>query len=291
MLASLITATALGTVLAGVGGYGFAEARRIQVERRTITSPKIPEAFDGARVVFVTDVHAGPYFGDAQMRSLVQRVNELEPDVLLLGGDNVGGGRGSGASVFYPAARDFKARLGKYAVLGNHDVWEGEAEARKGLAEAGFDVLDNESVAVQSGGQQIFVGGIDDLYTGSPDAKAAAHDVRGGFSVLMAHNPDAFDAELPRTPDTWDLALSGHTHGGQLTFFGRYAPILPSRFGNRYRTGWRKESGVPILVSNGVGTVTAPVRLFARPEIHVFELKREPNTSVLPAPVSQPAFR
>lgn len=279
---TLIALIALAVAVVGLLGFSYAESRRFQVVHHTIDSPKVPESFEGAKIVFLTDIHAGPLLGHRRMAELVERANSLGPDVLLLGGDNVGG-RGSGARIFYPAARSFRASLGKFAVLGNHDVWEGQSDARTGLNDAGFQLLENEAAPVERNGERIYIGGIDDLYTGMPNARAAAREATGSFSVLLAHNPDAFHEELPATRGAWDLALAGHTHGGQLTWFGAHGPIVPSKFGQRYRTGWRTEAGTPILVSNGVGTVTAPLRFFARPEIHVFELRRARKAAERPS--------
>lgn len=251
-----------------------AEARRLRIQRVEVKSAVLPAEFDGARLVFIADIHAGPHLGAERMKQLVDAVNALEPDILVLGGDYVGG-RMNGAEVFYPAAKGFEARLSKVAVLGNHDVWEGASKARNGLAEAGFTVLENESVQVERGGASIRLAGTDDLYTGRPDARKAGADVLpSDFAVLVSHNPDALHGQLPVTADLWDLALAGHTHGGQVTFFGKRAPIMASRHGDRYRTGWRTEHGVPILVTNGIGTVTMPMRFFAQPEIHVITLRR-----------------
>jgi len=250
------------------------EARRLKVEHINLTSPNLPPEFDGKRLVFVADIHAGPYLGEDRMNALVDRVNRLDADILVLGGDYVGG-RSNGARVFYPAAKRFEARLAKVAVLGNHDAWEGADRARDGLADAGFTLLENEAITVEQDGTRIYLAGLDDLYTGHPDITKAGTGIQhSDFAVLVSHNPDALSGQLPDAAPTWDLALAGHTHGGQVTFFGLVAPIMPSKHGNRYRTGWREEHGVPILVSNGVGTVTAPVRFFAQPEIHVITLHR-----------------
>ena len=252
--------------------YGAAEARTLRVTNDAITSSCLPQEFDGTRIVFVADIHAGPYFGSNRMDRLVKQVNALDPDVLILGGDYVGG-RTGGVRTFYARAADFQARLAKVAVLGNHDVWEGPADARSGLIEAGFELLEDDSVRISIGDALIAVAGVSDLYTGDPDPEAAARDIPPGtFSVLVSHNPDVFAESLGKTAGEWDLALAGHTHAGQITFFGTPA-FIPSDHGDRYRSGWRDENGTPILVTNGVGTVTLPVRLFAKPEIHVITLR------------------
>lgn len=251
-----------------------AEARRLRIDRKELVSPDLPEEFDGARIVFVADVHAGPHLGRRRVSALVDAVNELDADVLILGGDYVGG-RLDGAEMFYPQAARLRASLGRYAVLGNHDAWEDPGAARRGLKDAGITLLENEAVRVSRNGESIVIAGVEDLYTGHPDAQVAGKDLKpSDFSVLVSHNPDVFGGQLPEMKSIWDLALSGHTHGGQVTFFGTIMPLAPEWLRKRFRSGWSYQSGVPVLVSNGVGTVTAPIRFFAEPEIHVITLHR-----------------
>ncbi len=118
--------------------------------------------------------------------------------------------------------------------------------------------------------------GLADEWTGEPDVVAAAAGLEpGDVAVLVAHNPDSFDEALPLTPGLWALALAGHTHGGQFAGVYRLNPHKPTRFGRRYlRQGLTAENGVPLIVSNGVGAVTLPLRFFARPEVHLITLSR-----------------
>jgi predicted MPP superfamily phosphohydrolase len=255
--------------------HSYLETRRLHVVYDELRSEQLPRTFDGTRVVFVADIHAGPFFRAGRVRDLVDRINALEPDVLLLGGDYVGG-RSTGAELFYPEAKRLDANLGTFAVLGNHDVWEGEAVARRGLSEAGITLLQNDSIRIEKGDDVIHIAGLDDLYTGTPDTvKAAAGIEEGDYAMLLSHNPDAFSRGIPETSGTWDLALAGHTHGGQVTAFGMSAPVMASINGQRYRSGWMDEAGTPVLVTHGIGTVTAPLRFFARPEIHVVTLRSD----------------
>jgi len=276
----LVGVSALAALLLA---WSFAEPFTLTISRAVVSSPDVPPGFDGARIVFVSDVHAGPYFGKMRVRRLVDRIGELKPDVLVLGGDYVGG-RAGGGEAFYPEAQRLEAREAVLGVLGNHDAWESADEARAGLEAAGVLLLENDAVRIERGGDRIVVAGLEDLWTGSVDATAAIQDIaKDSFTVLVSHNPDAFATVLPEHRGAFDLALSGHTHAGQLTALGMVAPIVPSAFGQRYRTGWLEEEGVPILVSRGIGEVTVPMRFFAPPEVHVIELRRGP-ASVKTAP-------
>ncbi len=277
----------LGTVLlvvllfmAACGVWSFIEPRMLRVSEATVVSPDLPPQFDGLRVAYIADVHAGPFFSRRRVAKVVGRVNGLEPDLVLIGGDNVGGRRG-GDRKFYPEAARLEAPLGVFGVLGNHDYWEGEAQARSRMASAGIEVIDNASVAVTKGGERILLGGVEDYWEGEPDIVQAAEGIEPSeFAMLLTHNPDELAKGLPQTAGLWDLALGGHMHAGQITFFGRWAPIVPSQYGQRYRTGWLEENGTLILVTNGVGVVTFPVRFFAPPEVNLITLKRGPNLAV-----------
>lgn len=251
------------------------EARTVRVDRRTVHDPRIPAALDGTTLVFAADIHAGPIFGETRVRHLVDTINAEEPSFVVLGGDYVGG-NANGAAIFYPHIAGLDAPLGVFAVLGNHDSWEGADEARDGLASAGVRLLENSTARVGEGDRSIVIGGLEDEWTGHPAgadfAEALSPD---DFGILVAHNPDSFEPVLSRPQGTWGLALSGHTHGGQVTGFYWLLPRKPSRFGTRFLGGWRMENGTPLLVSNGVGAVTVPLRFLAPPQIHVITLRRD----------------
>jgi predicted MPP superfamily phosphohydrolase len=268
----------LAVLFAVFVAWALIEARTIRVSRAALTSPNLPAAFDGTTVVFAADIHAGPYFGRSRVRALVEQINTLEPDVVILGGDYVGG-RTGGVQAFYSEVGNIEAPLGVFAVLGNHDYWEGVSNAYDGMADAGVKLLVNENTTLSRGGESIRVAGVDDAWIGDADIDAAAAGIRDDeFAVFVSHTPDYFPDALPRSGGAFDLALAGHTHGGQLTVFGTLAPLVPSMYGQRYKGGWLEESGVPVLVTRGAGNVTVPLRFFAQPEIHVIELKRGPRS-------------
>ena len=276
-----ISIVVIVSVLALWLGYMLVEARVVRVERTELPNAAIPAEFDGMKVLFVADIHAGPYMSKNHLDRLVERINAEEPDVVLLGGDYVGG-KMHGAQIFYPAISKVEAPEGVFAVMGNHDAWEGEAEAHTGMAEAGITLLENDAVRLERDGSGIWVGGLEDAYTGTPDATATAESITPeDFAVLVSHNPDVFADQLEPTKEYWDLALAGHTHGGQVSLFGMISPFSPSKHGGRYLHGWKNEWDTAILVSNGIGTVTAPIRLFTRPEMHVITLRA---SSEEPAP-------
>lgn len=264
---------AAAVVVLGWLAFSAVEARNIRVDRRTITDARIPASLDGTTLVFAADIHAGPLFGAAQTRSLVERINAESPDVVVLGGDYVGG-RANGAKRFYPEIGGLETSRGTFAVLGNHDSWEGEASARTGLESAGIRLLDNDVVHLGEADDTIAIAGLADEWTGRPDPFGAAEELADDeFAVLVAHNPDTLAYSLGVEENPWALALAGHTHGGQVRGVYQLLPHKPSQYGKRFLTGWSDENGTDVLVTNGVGMVTLPLRFFAPPQIHVITLR------------------
>lgn len=278
----LLALIALFVVIIAITGYGFAETYRIEVKEYTFADPDLPVAFEGTRIVFVTDIHRGLFFSQDRVRSLVERVNALEPDLVLLGGDYVFGSTDYAASCFGELAR-LEAELGRYAVLGNHDYGNykdgenGPALVIDAAQDAGIILLRDQGVWIEEDGERMRIAGVTDYEVDRPSLAPALEDAEeGDFVLLISHNPD-FAETLPA--GAVDLVVAGHTHGGQVTLFGLWAPYLPSEYGQKYRTGLVETEVTTVIVSNGIGTSTIPpVRLLARPQIVVITLESGPGT-------------
>lgn len=243
----------------------------VETENVTIASPELPESFDCKRIVFVSDIHYGLYFSRERLNELVRRINNMNPDLVLFGGDYIGNGRSEIRESFQGLA-PINAPLGKYGVLGNHDYWIDDRLTIREMALANITPLDNSGVWVYSGGERIRVGGVGDLWHDKPNYLPAIEGVNDSdYVILLSHNPD-YAEELPA--GKVDLVLSGHTHGGQVTFFGIFVPYTNSAYGQRYRGGLVDNGKTRVYVSRGIGTVVLPVRFFSRPEITVLTLKK-----------------
>jgi predicted MPP superfamily phosphohydrolase len=252
--------------------YSFAEPYWLTVHEVTIADPDLPPAFDGVLIAFLTDIHHGPNFSLARVRRVVQQTNALHPDLILLGGDYVF----QDAQYIRPCFQELsalRAPLGLFGVLGNHDHWQDAVLTSQSMIDAGITWINNRAEWVEWNGQRIKIGGVGDLWEGSQNLGPTIDDASAqDFVILISHNPDY--AESLAT-DKVDLMLSGHTHGGQLTLFGRWAPVLPSAYGQKYRSGVVTTRQTVVVVSKGIGTITPPVRLFCRPEIVLVRLSRE----------------
>ena len=252
-----------------LGIYVFLEPFFLEEKYIDFQSADVPPQFRGARIVFLTDIHHGPYFSQARLKKLVNRVNRLQPDVILLGGDYVH----RSPDYIEPCFEELKAleaTHGVYGVLGNHDHWENATLTRRCMKSAGVHLIDNAAYWIEKNGGRIKIGGVGDYLEDMQDIEPTVTDVKNDdFVVLVTHNPDF--AEEMRT-DKVDLVFAGHNHGGQVTFLGLRAPVLPSKHGQKYRTGIVDVAGTKVIVSNGIGTITPPVRFCARPQIVITDL-------------------
>lgn len=245
--------------------YTFIEPYWLKTTEYTIYNENLPEEFDGYKIIFISDIHHGPFFSYERVEKLKQRINAMDRDLVLMGGDYVHRGPAY-VPIFFEAITGLNAPDGVMGVLGNHDHWDGEKATRDGFATAGIIDLENIGVPIEKEGAQIHIRGVGDLDEGVQNFEPA-QDV---FTVLVSHNPDYIMQLGDQKPD---LMLCGHTHGGQVTLFGIWAPLIPSSYGNKFRYGHIPHEGIDLIVTSGVGTVTPPVRFFARPEIVVITLK------------------
>ncbi len=200
------------------------------------------------RLAFVSDVHLGNNFSVARFRRLVDAINAEKPDCILIGGDDTLGW--DEIPVFAREASRLSAPDGVYATLGNHDFFNGRARTIDALRDAGIVVLQDTLVKTPGGPVIAGIGDFRDTFPDMPRFRDILDPA--ACTVLVSHNPDFAEKLPPEYLGYFDIILSGHTHGGQITFFG-YAPVLPSEYGQKYRTGTVWKDGVPVVVSNGAG--------------------------------------
>ena len=250
--------------------YPLLEPYWVQVRDEQWVSADVPAAWDGKTIVFLSDMHHGAYFSRWRLRRLVEQVNALQPDLILLGGDYVYAHRDYIEPCFAELAR-LQAPLGKFGVMGNHDHYVSDTATYHNMLRAAIRPVDNLGFWVESGGERIRVGGVGHLREDSQDVGPTLEGTsEGDLVILLSHNPDFAESV---SDGRIDLVLSGHTHGGQVALFG-WAPLVPSRYGQTYRSG-RVDTGITtVIVSNGIGTVPPPLRLGVRPQIVRLRLRR-----------------
>ncbi len=252
--------------------YSFIEPYLIDEKTTATNDSDVPQNFVGKKIIFVSDIHNGQYFKRERVADVVRKVNDLNPDIVVLGGDYVYGDRKYIEPCFEELAK-LKAKMGIFGVTGNHDEWEDHDLTVKSMKKAGITVLSDRAEWLKIDKDKIKIAGIDWYSTSEPDIGPLIEDAgENDFVILVSHTPDF--AEKLKTSKI-DLMLSGHTHGGQVTFFGLWAPYLPSQYGQKYRTGVIKDDKTTVLISNGIGSMLLPIRFFARPQINIIILGKE----------------
>jgi predicted MPP superfamily phosphohydrolase len=250
--------------------YALVEPFLLRVREVTIADPDLPADFDDLRIAFLADFHCAWFFPPSRVSGVVRRANDLQADLVVLGGDYVNTGTEYVAPCFAELA-ELRAPLGVYAVLGNHDHWGAAQAVRDAVRDSGFTLVENAGVWLERGDARVRVGGVADMWEGVPRLGPAIHGVsEADFVLLVSHNPD-FAEEL-RT-DLVDVTLAAHTHGGQVTLFGLWAPLVNSKYGQKYRSGVVAAPRTMVVMTNGAGG--APLRFCARPEIVLVTLRRE----------------
>jgi predicted MPP superfamily phosphohydrolase len=248
-----------------MGGHGQLEVARHQVE--LAPDRRLPRPLT---IAFASDFHAGPTTHPALFDALLERLRQERPDVLLLGGDYVSFDAANVRQLrgFLEQAR---APLGVYAVLGNHDVWNGSGEVTAALEAAGVEVLVNRNVALPGPFGQVSICGIDDPWTGAPSAEATFAGA-GAVRIYLMHSPDGL-WHLQR--QRFDLGFAGHTHGGQIVRRNGAPLKRPSGpYSREYSHGrYEIQDNGPLFVGRGIGCAGIPLRMNADPELLICTLR------------------
>jgi len=246
------------------------------VNRRDITLAGIPPAFDGFRVALLSDFHHSPWVSANYIRDVVGLTNSLQPDLIALTGDYVHRGKQWVPGLMRELA-SLRARNGVVGVLGNHDHYENATgTVRDGLHQAGIADLTNRGITLQRGGETLHIAGVGDYWREEQKLhRALAESNRPESVLLLSHNPDYVERIRD---DRVGLVLSGHTHGGQCVFPIIGAPILPSRYGQKYASGLCQGPVAKVFVTRGVGTAFPPIRFGCPAEVALLTL-RTSNTA------------
>lgn len=248
----------------------------LAVNRHTLRVPELREELDGFCIAQVSDLHVGDdHWGPQQAEEASQVIREARPDVIVNTGDYLEGippwDRVERVLSLFTVKQPYPHR--NLAILGNHDYVAGEeavAELRRHLERVGIELLENQAVCVQRGGAGVsFVGMTDE----APGFEDATRDLLSadGPRVVLIHEPDLAE-RLPY--GSANLALSGHTHGGQIAIPPFEGFIVRYCCGSRYVKGIYQVNGTPLYVNQGLGCVGLPLRFRAAPEVTLITLAR-----------------
>lgn len=231
----------------------------------TVTHLKIKDSrLKNLRIVFASDFHIKPYEA-MRLSRIVKLINKQNPDIVLLGGDYVNGHKKGSSFPIEKIAKSFSninSKLGTFAVIGNHDGWQGKEEIIFALKSNGINVLFNSNKCFEN----FCIAGVDDLQTGNPNIQKAIEGIDKP-TILLTHTPDI----LPNVPEEIVLTLAGHLHGGQVRL--HKALIVPSVYGEKFANGFFNDKGKKIFTSKGLGTSILPIRFNCFPEIVVIDFE------------------
>ena len=252
-------------------GYGLAEARRIPaIVEVEVALDNLPPAFEGFRILQLTDLHVGLTIRRDYVQGVVERASEQRADVIAVTGDLVDGQVVDLRSETAPLA-DLQAEFGKFFITGNHEYYSGVHAWLDEVERLGFIPLLNEHRIIRRAGAGILLAGITDyraariVSSHASDPKAAlAGAPENMVKVMLAHQPKSiFEAEAAGA----DLMISGHTHGGQYIPWNYMVSL-----NQPYVHGLHRHGGAQIYVSRGTGYWGPPIRVGAPSEITVLRL-------------------
>lgn len=284
-------ANALGVIPFAAGAYGILYGRlNLKITNPRIALPNLPSAFDGFRILQLSDLHIGPFMTGPEIRKVVEISNRAKPDLVALTGDFVTWDATTQYAVV-DALSGLKAPFGVWGCLGNHEIYtHTEASITALFAALGFRMLRQQSAVISEGHDFINLIGVD-FQTRRSFGRRRRGFVRQYLegvrslmiphtaNILFSHNPNTFDraAELGI-----DLSLAGHTHGGQVSLEFMDANISPSRLITPYVEGWFRRGRGQLYVNRGIGTIGLPMRIGAPPEITIYHLVRAPLAHAMP---------
>lgn len=259
--------------------YGMIKHDSYEIDYKNITIENLPPELRGTTITLLSDIHAGQYMNEKEMREYADVINSLESDIVCIPGDFVNF-ESKDIHMLTSAFRDVKAKHGIYGSLGNHDFFQDADYVAKALNnESPIQLLRNEHRVINIKGKELYMLGIDDTqssgarmeevlkYYGAMDEYLMNNDpkFKNSPKVLLCHKPYGFDTLATRNID---LVLSGHTHGGQ---------VVPIKFGtfnlsfaatvSKYIEGIYKIGKSNMYVSRGIGSVGLPIRINCPPEI------------------------
>lgn len=287
--AALAGLAALALLFCAAVGWGAITANTVQVRRAEVLLRDLPEPFDGRTLLYAADIDLCGLNTAKKSADLFARLQALQPDALLLGGDytsdsllailNRSGSpeadKGSlrERATFIQSLADFRAPLGKYAIRTPDDP--DEAGLRASLEAAGITPLFDGSAKLGTDSEPVYLVGL----TGEPSAIGSAARAAKRSDCVIALSPGpAFIPQImineAQGGGAWcDMVLTGHTHGGQVRLFGANMLSLDGP-DLSYLKGWTVENGVALLTTTGVGCEGVNVRLGSRAEVWLITLRR-----------------
>lgn len=285
-MALIVAAIPFTTLIYGMvyGGTDY------KVRRLKLKFPNLPKAFNGLKILQISDLHVGSFLDSKPLERAVKMMNDEAADVVFFTGDLVNN-KTEEVYPFMETLKKISAGNGIFSILGNHDYgdyvqWDTPEQKRKNMEDfygvhksLGWKLLRNEHSMLEKDGQKIAVAGVenwghrahfpkygdlDKAYNGLPE---------NTFTILLSHDPSHWEAQVQHHPHKAQLTLSGHTHGMQFGIDTKWLKWSPSQYVYEQWAGLYKKAKQYIYVNRGLGYLGYPGRAGIRPEITVIELQ------------------
>lgn len=263
-----------GAMGLALGDAFFLEPNISHISENTLKVPFLPKALEGLKIVHLTDLHYKPDKDERLLSTVVEKVNEIAPDLIILTGDYVDHDT-SGIDPMLEHLAKLRSKHGILACMGNHDGWTANGSYfKKKFEKNGIQFLINQNTAPTINGEKLHIAATDFIWDGNPDPIATLKGIpKDSPLITMVHEPDYFDTMLQH--HNHHLQLSGHTHGGQCRVpFINYAP-KKVKYGKKYIYGKYSKENSSVFVSKGLGTTGIRVRFSCLPEIALHTIKAE----------------
>src|SRR3954451_3191391 len=269
IVGSLLTIVATGT-----GGYYYAreiEPKLLDINRHSITHSYIPKGFDQFKIIQFSDTHLGFQYTLEQLEKLIDRINHIQPDMVIFTGDLMDEpNKYKNSEQIIPILLQLNAPFGKFAIYGNHDHGGYGTDLYKNIMNrSDFIVLQNDAHEIKLlAHSRIHIIGLDDAMLGKPDLTKAMDGIPlDTYKILLAHEPDLAEMGVGQGIH---LQLSGHSHGGQvkIPFFGALVtpPYSELYYEGLYELGNSRDR-MTLYVNRGLGTTRLPFRFLSKPEL------------------------
>jgi hypothetical protein len=253
---------------------------------RTIEYKKenLPSSLKNFKLVFITDIQADHYTDEGRLSNYINKVNSLNPDLILIAGDLIT----TGPDYIELSAREvgkLKAKYGIYSCIGDHDNWAYRNDYARSLTEVksaldyhGVRMIDNDIKIIDVDGAEIAITFVTNTYVETiPEIilDSLSGNNNGSFKIFLTHQPQPFLIESAEKND-FDLFLAGHTHGGQITLVFPFIQLTPTMFETKYIRGDFWFGNMLMIINRGLGMSLAPIRYNSTPEITLIVLQNEP---------------
>lgn len=275
--------------------YGIFKGRfNYRVIKQTVFFEDLPEAFDGFKILQLSDLHCGSFDQKEKIEYGVDLINQQDFDALVFTGDLVNSQAAEMDDWYAVFSKIKQGKFGNYSILGNHDYgeylqWDSEKAKQDNFAaikaihpKLGWDLLLNEHRKFEKDGQEIFLIGVENWgakFRSTGDLKKASEGIEAkDFKILLSHDPSHWELEAQPSSLHYQLTLSGHTHGMQ---FGIEIPgwikWSPVQYVYQYWAGLYEKNKRFLYVNRGFGYHAYPGRVGIWPEITLIELKKKVN--------------